>query len=85
MITDCEESAEGEVVIPDEIEGLPVTSIGYNAFDGCYDLTSIIIPEGVTSIGFGAFSFCESLTSITIGGSVTLINEVAFILSLIHI
>ena len=27
-ITDCEESAEGEVVIPDEIAGLPVISIG---------------------------------------------------------
>ncbi len=32
-ITDCDGAAAGEVVIPDEIEGLPVTSIGQQAFD----------------------------------------------------
>ena len=47
-ITDCEESAEGEVVIPDEIAGLPVISIGFEAFIGCSNLTSIIIPDGVS-------------------------------------
>ena len=31
-ITGCRGSAEGELVIPNEIEGLPVTSIGGNAF-----------------------------------------------------
>ena len=43
-----------------------VTSIGYFAFSGCSNLTSITIPEGVTSIGYGAFENCSSLTSITI-------------------
>ena len=33
-ITDCEESAEGEVVIPDEIAGLPVISIGFEPSSG---------------------------------------------------
>ena len=44
-ITDCEGSAEGELVIPNEIEGSPVTSIGDNAFWGCSNLTSIRLPK----------------------------------------
>ena len=77
-ITDCEESAEGEVVIPDEIAGLPVISIGFEAFRGCSSLTSITIPEGVTSIGDSAFEHCRSLTSITIPKGVTSIGDGAF-------
>ncbi len=48
-ITDCEESAEGEVVIPDEIAGLPVISIGLEAFRGCSSLNSITIPKAFHS------------------------------------
>ena len=65
-ITDCDNSAEGKLVIPNEIEGLPVTSIGRGAFAYCKDLTSIIIPDGVTSIGGAVFIACESLKSVTI-------------------
>ena len=78
-ITGCDAAAEGEVVIPDEIAGLPVTSIGFEAFFGCRDLTSIIIPEGITSIGDKAFGVCSSLTSITIPEGVSSIGEGAFI------
>ena len=63
-ITDCDNSAEGELVIPNEIEGLPVRSIGRGAFAYCRDLTSIIIPDGVTSIGGAVFIACESLKSV---------------------
>ena len=41
-----------------------VTSIGWGAFDGCTNLTSIEIPNSVTSIGDYAFG-CLSLTKIT--------------------
>ena len=77
-ITDCSTGASGELVIPDIIEGNPVTSIGESAFYLCTSLTSITIPDGVTSIGYGAFVRCSNLTSITIGNGVTSIGESAF-------
>ncbi|MCP3693612.1 MAG: leucine-rich repeat domain-containing protein, partial [Planctomycetaceae bacterium] len=63
-ITDCNEAATGELVIPDTIEGNPVTSIGDGAFFDNF-LSSITIPDSVTSIGEGAFWEC-ALRSITI-------------------
>jgi hypothetical protein len=54
------------LVIPDEIEGLPVTVIDIDAFYGCTSLTSVTIPASVTSIGWRAFPGCMSLTNIAI-------------------
>lgn len=76
-ITDCDTSAT-EIVIPEKINGKPVTSIGDEAFYGCTGLTSITIPDGVTSIGNYAFDGCTDLTSITIPDSVTYIGDSAF-------
>ena len=78
IITDCKESASGAITIPSEIDGKPVTSIGYNAFSYCTGLTSITIPNSVTSIGTYAFYGCSGLTSITIPNSVTSIGDWAF-------
>ena len=54
------------------------TSIGNYAFDHCYSLTNITIPDSVTSIGNYAFSGCTGLTSIEIPNSVATIGWGAF-------
>ena len=68
----------GDLVIPSEINGHPVTSIGRSAFEGCPGLTSVTIPDSVTSIASSAFSGCTGLTSVTIPDSVTSISSSAF-------
>ena len=72
----------GDIIIPETVtyEGVKysVTSIGDTAFENCYDLTSVTIPNGVTSIGIAAFLGCTDLTSVTIPNTVTTIGWSAF-------
>lgn len=58
-ILDKEKSTETHYVIRDG-----VTSIGYCAFSGCSNLTSIEIPDSVTSIGSETFLGCKGLTEV---------------------
>jgi hypothetical protein len=74
----------GAVIIPstynDGINGTrAVTSIGASAFERCYGLTAITIPDSVTKIENFAFYLCTSLTEINIGNSVTTIGLYAFV------
>ena len=65
-----------DVVIPEKINGVPVTSIGEKAFY-TNSLTSVVIPDSVTSIGNSAFRK-NKLTSVIIPNSVATINGGAF-------
>ena len=64
----------GAVVIPSELGGKPVTSLGRQSFYNCSAMTSVTIPDTVTTFGY-AFSGCDGLTSITIPHSVTNISS----------
>ena len=75
-------SYSGDVNIPETItyndKTYSVTSIGENAFRGCSELSSVIIPNSVTTIDQTAFFKCSGLTSVTIPNSVTSIGYDAF-------
>ena len=70
----------GDVVIPASIayndREYAVTTVGDHAFDTCFDLTSVEMPE-VTTIGDYAFNACDALTSVSMP-SVTTIGDYAF-------
>ncbi len=77
-ITDYPTTATGPVVIPESIEGMPVTAIGPEAFAFCASITSVMIPAGVASIGTQAFLNCSSLASVGGLSGVTSIESAAF-------
>ena len=56
----------GSVVIPDRINGLPVTTIGNATFYGCGSLTNINIGTSVTAIAGQAFVGCSNLVTINV-------------------
>lgn len=54
--------AATEVVIPESINGIAVTSIEWKAFINRDDITSVTIPDSVTQISFDPFDGCTNLT-----------------------
>ena len=60
-------------VIPDSVK-----TIGYCAFEGCYNLVNLSISTGVTSIEQSAFANCKGLESIIIPNSVTELGRYLF-------
>jgi BspA type Leucine rich repeat region (6 copies) len=70
--------AGGMVSIPGNINGVPVISVGYGAFQICTGLTSVIIPGSVTNIGDLAFQACTGLTNATIVNGVIKIGVQSF-------
>ena len=59
------DSGATDVVISDKFVGLPVKSIGYDAFDK-YSLKSVVIPASVERIDERAFYSCDKLGAIEV-------------------
>ena len=55
-----------------------VTTIAYEAFDNCTNLTSLTVPASVTSIGQYAFEYCYNLTNVNLLANATSITYGAF-------
>lgn len=78
-ITRCDNGARGELIIPREIDGFPVTKIGDNAFKSCRLLTGVQIPDTVAEIHNAAFVQCTSLLSAMIPETVQSIGDSVFV------
>lgn len=76
------DGAETQVVIPSEIEGLPVRKIGPEAFSlhGAL-IESIEVPGTVIEIGDGAFKMCMSLETLLLQDGVQKIGENALLVT----
>lgn len=60
-----------EAMIPEEIDGVPVTAIGERAFEFQDQLAAVSIPDTVCDVGSSAFNRCVKLKSITLPEGVT--------------
>ncbi|MDE6506268.1 MAG: leucine-rich repeat protein, partial [Eubacterium sp.] len=69
---------EKNLIIPSEIDGYTVKSIGDCAFEGCTGLNSLTIPSSVEFINWYAFDNCSGLRTLVISEGVKEICQGAF-------
>lgn len=89
----CKNFTDEEIVVPDTLDGYPVTAIGDFAFSAAsdvgaswgnttitytYNYTKITLPEGVKTIGRYAFAENKNLKEVVLPKSVTDFNYCAF-------
>ena len=55
-----------------------VTVIGEFAFEGCFGLVEVTIPDTIQTIGDGAFRDCNALVAVNLGNGVQVIGKRAF-------
>ena len=70
--------AGGEVAIPKEIDGKPVTIIDQNTFKDNASITSIYIPSTIKKIDKSAFEKCTALETVTLVNGLETIGWNAF-------
>ena len=63
------------LIIPEQIDGKPVRSIGNGAFGTAWDLEYVILPEGLESIGHYVFHLCHDIKGIWLPGSLKSIGS----------
>lgn len=68
---------EGELLIPDTIDGHKVTKIGTSAYANT-KITKVVIPNGIKIIENMAFSNCEGLQEVVLGTDVVEVADGAF-------
>ena len=66
------------IIIPSTFNSRAVTQIDSDAFSGCDQIISVIIPTNVTTIGINAFKACSNLTTVSLPDSLISIKSSAF-------
>ena len=70
--------SEAEPKIPQEIEGVKVTSIAQNCFSGNIYIENITIPSTIWGVGIGSFKGCIKLREVVFEDGVEMIASYAF-------
>lgn len=86
VLIKCDESATGEITVPDTIGGVPVKRIAsaellggrFGAFGSCEGITKLNLPDSITQIDDAAFIYCSKLAEINIPAGVTEIGSNCF-------
>ena len=68
----------GDIVIPAELDGVPVSGIADDVFEDTRNIESVTISEGITAIGDYAFGNCFHLSDLAFGDAVKTIGDYAF-------
>ncbi len=76
VVKSCDKRAQ-TVIIPSEVNGLPVTYLGDYSFSECSNLVEVVIPDSVKRIGNGAFSG-SGITTITLPKGIRSIGKRMF-------
>ena len=77
-ILQCDTELKGDIIIPQEIDGIPVVRITRQAFINCNKITSIVIPESVRQINTEAFKNCTALKRVNIPKNINIIESYIF-------
>ncbi len=78
VITGISESVSDTLIVPNEIEGIAVKTIGKEAFKGHDELKEIILPKGLETIEESAFRGCVSLKKAVLPDTLKTIEAGAF-------
>ena len=78
IITDVYNKISGDIVIPSELGGYPVTVINDEAFMDCTLITSVVVPDSVVSIKDKAFYNCNNITNVKLSNDIFTIGASAF-------
>lgn len=79
VVTGIGTCTDTTVVIPEMYNGEYVVKIGVQAFKGCANIKSVVIPEYVTTIGSEAFANCKALETVTFPSDLERIDDEAFL------
>ena len=64
VVLACDKDAEA-VYVPDEVDGIPVTTVGEHAFEGCTALRAVTLPKSVHTVLASAFRGCTALKEVS--------------------